>query len=329
MSFRFLIFILTSLFLNLSAKAQDAASLNIYTYDSFASEWGPAPLLKEKFEKTCNCTINFIPNNSSIGALRKIQLDGERSDADILLGIDSSIAAEAKASGLFAKHNVDLSNIKLPANWKSDSFVPFDYGYFAFVYNKEKLPNPPASFEDLIASNIKIVIQDPRSSTTGLGLVLWLKSVYGESANKIWQQLKPNIITITKGWSESYNLFLKGEADMVLSYTTSPAYHLIAEQDNRFTAASFLEGHYMQIEVAGILQASKNKQLANEFLSWLISDEAQIIIPTSNWMYPVADVELPMGFEGLIQPKNALILVDDLVQKNSNIWIEEMLSAFN
>jgi len=328
MSFRFFIFIFTSLFLNPSAKAQDDASLNVYTYDSFASEWGPAPLLKQGFEKTCDCTINFIPNNSSIGALRKIQLDGEKSDADILLGIDTSIAAEAKASGLFAQHDVDLSDIKLPTKWKSDYFVPFDYGYFAFVYNKEKLPNPPASFEDLITSNIKIVIQDPRSSTTGLGLVLWLKTIYGEGANKIWQQLKPNVITVTKGWSESYNLFLKGEADMVLSYTTSPAYHLIAEDDNRFAAASFLEGHYMQIEVAGILQASKNKQLASEFLSWLISDEAQAIIPTSNWMYPVAEVELPKGFEALIQPENALILADDLVQKNSNIWIEEMLSAF-
>ena len=46
-------------------------------------------------------------------------------------------------------------------------------------------------------------------------------------------------------------LFLRGEADMVLSYTTSPAYHLIAENDSRFASAQFDRGHYMQIEVAG------------------------------------------------------------------------------
>jgi hypothetical protein len=34
-------------------------------------------------------------------------------------------------------------------------------------------------------------------------------------------------VTVTKGWSEAYGLFLKGESDLVLSYTTSPAYHMI------------------------------------------------------------------------------------------------------
>ena len=47
----------------------------------------------------------------------------------------------------------------------------------------------------------------------------------------IWAGLADNIVTVTPGWSEAYGLFLEGEADMVLSYTTSPAYHLIAEED--------------------------------------------------------------------------------------------------
>ena len=45
-------------------------------------------------------------------------------------------------------------------------------------------------------------------------------------------------MTVTKGWSEAYGLFLEGEADMVLSYTTSPAYHLIAEEDATKTRRS-------------------------------------------------------------------------------------------
>jgi ABC-type thiamine transport system substrate-binding protein len=50
-------------------------------------------------------------------------------------------------------------------------------------------------------------------------------------AGEIWEALADNIVTVTPGWSEAYGLFLEGEADMVLSYTTSPAYHLIAEED--------------------------------------------------------------------------------------------------
>ena len=39
---------------------------------------------------------------------------------------------------------------------------------------------------------------------------------------------------------------------MALAYTTSPAYHLIAENDDTKAAAMFDEGHYMQVEVAAI-----------------------------------------------------------------------------
>ena len=45
-------------------------------------------------------------------------------------------------------------------------------------------------------------------------------------------------------------MFLENEADMVLSYTTSPAYHLMYEDTSKYKAANFLEGHYIQIEIA-------------------------------------------------------------------------------
>lgn len=74
----------------------------------------------------------------------------------------------------------------------------------------------------------KIVIEDPRTSTPGLGLVLWVKSIYGDKTADAWSKLAPKVLTVTPGWSEAYSLFTKGEAEMVLSYTTSPAYHMIA-----------------------------------------------------------------------------------------------------
>ena len=46
-------------------------------------------------------------------------------------------------------------------------------------------------------------------------------------------------MTVTPGWSEAYGLFTSGEADMVLSFTTSPAYHIIAEGDETKAAAIF------------------------------------------------------------------------------------------
>ena len=76
------------------------------------------------------------------------------------------------------------------------------YGYFAFVQNRD-LPSPH-SFRELADSDLKIVIQDPRSSTPGLGLLMWVKAAYGDEAPAIWKGLSDNIVTVTKGWSEAY-----------------------------------------------------------------------------------------------------------------------------
>ena len=81
--------------------------------------------------------------------------------------------------------------------------------------------------------------------------MLWVNAVYGADAPKLWAKLAPKLVTVTKGWWDSYSMFLEGEADMVLSYSTSPAYHLITEGKDHYAAAAFDEGHYLQIEVAG------------------------------------------------------------------------------
>ena len=106
------------------AFAADTPELTIYTYDAFAAEWGPGPQLKAGFEAQCGCTVNFVAPDSSIGALRRIQLEGDSTKADILLGIDTAVAGEARATGLFAEHGVDLSGLDLPVAWNDDTFVP-------------------------------------------------------------------------------------------------------------------------------------------------------------------------------------------------------------
>jgi thiamine transport system substrate-binding protein len=126
---------------------------------------------------------------------------------------------------------------------------------------------------------------------------------------EIWAGLADNIVTVTPGWSEAYGLFLEGEADMVLSYTTSPAYHLIAEGDDTKAAASFAEGHYLQVEVAGKLASTDQPDLADRFLAFMGTDAFQSVIPTTNWMYPAVMPEagLPAGFETLITPEQSLL----------------------
>jgi hypothetical protein len=92
---------------------------------------------------------------------------------------------------------------------------------------------------------------------------------------------------VTPGWSEAYGLFLDGEADMVLSYTTSPAYHLIAEEDPSKAAARVRRGA-LHADRGGRHSGRQSDQpeLAREFLSFMLTEAFQAVIPTTNWMYP-------------------------------------------
>ena len=173
------------------------------------------------------------------------------------------------------------------------------------------------------------MIEDPRSSTPGLGNVLWIQAAYGDRAPEIWAGLKPHILTVTRGWSEAYGLFLDGEADMVLSYTTSPVYHALAEDDHRFAFAPFTEGHVAQIEVAGILKTSEKQALAAKFLTYLTSAEGQKLIPTTNWMYPVVDLgaDLPAEFAAQPKPETLLSIDEATITAQSRTWIDAALGA--
>ena len=309
-------------------------TLVVYTYDSFTSEWGPGPQVKACFRKAqCACNLELVGLEDGVSMLNRLKLEGRNTRADLLLGIDTSLTAEARASGLFAPHRMTLKKSSLPEPWQDDLFLPYDYGYFAFVYNKERLGNPPTSLRQLVEDEQgpTLLVQDPRTSTPGLGLLLWVKKVFGDESDQAWARLSKRIVTVSKGWSEAYGLFLKGEADMVLSYTTSPAYHLIAEQDARFAAARFSEGHYQQIEVAGLVRSSQQPQLARAFLEFMLSDSFQNIIPTTNWMYPatLARSELPAGFEQLIAPLPALLLDPQLVASKRKAWVEDWLEVMS
>jgi len=311
-----------------SMAVAETPVLTIYTYDSFVSDWGPGPAVEKAFEAECGCDLQFVGAGDGAALLGRIKLEGARTKADIVLGLDTTLTADATATGLFAEHSVS-ADYDLPLPWKDQHFVPYDWGYFAFVKNADQAG--PTSFRDLADSELKIVIQDPRSSTPGLGLLMWVKTAYGDQAPAIWEALSDNIVTVTKGWSEAYGLFLEGEADMVLSYTTSPAYHLIAEADASKAAAQFEEGHYMQIEVAGKLAGSDQPELADQFLAFMVSDAFQSLIPTTNWMYPAVMPKegMPPGFETLIQPEKALIVPADMANAVRDQALEEWLSALS
>lgn len=286
--------------------AAQSETLTVYTYSSFNTEWGPGPQIASEFEAQCDCTVQYVSSEDGVTLLNRARLEGENTNADVILGLDDALIAEARELGLFQSHGINWSGVPLDQDleWRDDLFVPFDYGYFAWIYNTENLSEPAGSFEALLNSDASLIYMDPRTSTVGQGLLHWVQAIYGDDAEAVWGDIADQTVTVTSGWSEGYNMFLAGEADYVLSYTTSPAYHQVAEDDTRYRAATFSEGHVAQIEVAGVSAYTDQPDLAQSFVAFLVTPEAQQILPVTNWMLPTrTGVELPNAFDTLARPQ--------------------------
>ncbi|HHJ2852872.1 TPA: thiamine ABC transporter substrate-binding protein, partial [Escherichia coli] len=80
--------------------------LTVYTYDSFAANWGPGPVVKKAFEADCNCELKLVALEDGVSLLNRLRMEGKNSKADVVLGLDNNLLDAASKTGLFAKSGV-------------------------------------------------------------------------------------------------------------------------------------------------------------------------------------------------------------------------------
>lgn len=302
-----LFMIIGAAFVNMYARgsgddAGRSREVVVYAYDSFVSEWGPGPELKRLFEEKTGYTVTLVSCGDAAEVLSRAVREKSKPRADVLVGIDTTLLAQTRASGVLVPYRPKGADEHIPDDLVlSDDWLltPYDWGVFSIICDTESDIAPPASLEELTGAAYRgrIILMDPRMSTPGAGFLAWTMAVYGERHTDYWERLKPNILTLAPGWDAGYGLFVAGEAPLVISYTTSPAYHQEYEQSSRFRALVFPEGHIRQIEGAGMVRGAGNQDGAAAFLDFLISSEAQNVLPLTQWMYPVnASVPLPDSY---------------------------------
>jgi thiamine transport system substrate-binding protein len=106
---------------------------------------------------------------------------------------------------------------------------------------------------------------------------------------------------------------------------------MIAEKTDRYQAAAFAEGHYLQVEVAGLTVNGAKNPLAKTFLEFMTGPAFQDAIPETNWMFPAGKTGKPLdpAFGKLVEPAKALALSPEDVAANRKAWIDEWLSAMS
>ncbi len=311
-------------------KEQSPKELVVYAYDAFCGDWGPGPSIVENFEKETGIKVNLVSSGDGVEMMTKLISEKNNPWADVVIGITDDMAQKIYDAKLLQPYESPVL-ADIPSFLQFDAehrLLPFDYGNFAFVVDTqamkhEDIPTSLASLTDPKYKG-KVILIDPRTSSVGLGLLVWTVEVFGENGYlDWWKAMKENALTITEGWSSAYGLFTEGEAPLVLSYTTSPVYHVTYEHTTRYQTTLFSEGHSTTIEGVGMLASSTHKDAAKKFIDYLLS-QAQLSIALANSMYPVnARTVLPEAFDYAPKPEKNLSIPAETLAKNLDRWLTE------
>ena len=281
--------------------------------------------IQAAFQQEQGCKLELIPLQG-IHQL-KVTLQQNPKVADVVLGLFYENFADAALRKQFVSLPALPAHHRLPQPWLDQQFWPVCYGKLALVYDSRRLAQPPTSFEALIKGQKKVILMDPRTSDMGLGLLCWVQRVYGKKAGDFWRRLKPCVRTFAQRWSSGYALFLRGEADFALAYTTSPAYHRLMEKNPHMRAAVFEEGHYPTYWVGGILKTTAQPQLAQALLDLLLTPALQRHFVYKDWSLPVVALQEPLPQEFLVPHKTLPGYAPQEVAAHKQTWLRTWRNA--
>lgn len=312
------------------------------THDSFSVSED----LVRKFEADNNASLVFIQGGDAGTALNRLILTSVGSptpEVDVFYGLDNTFLSRALDQDLFETYQPAALEA-IPADFKLDPIfkvVPIDYGDVCINYDKawfaEHNLKLPASLQDLAKPEYKglLVVENPATSSPGLAFTMATIAEFGESGwLDWWQSMKDNNVTIVSDWETAYYTNFSGSSGMgpqpmVVSYASSPAAELIyaeTELSESPTASLVAPGMcWRQVEFAGILKNTPNRDLAEKFIDFLLSKEFQEDVPMQMFVYPVLPAAtLPEDFVLASQiPEFVTSLDPDLIAANRDAWVNE------
>jgi thiamine transport system substrate-binding protein len=320
-------------------RQAETQELVIYTYDSLPGTLRRA--ITGYFEETYGVTVDLQRLGDTGAVYTQLFLERNNPRADAVIGLDTTFLPRLRQDNLLERHGVTDIPVRREelAETGDGLVVPFDFGYITLNMDTENLAHPPSTWEDLLRPELtdSIIMLNPGTSSPGRNFLLLTLAVFGDGTAELpgtmphvatdylefWQALRPNILTITGGWSDGYGLYTQGEAPIVVSYETSPAFHRHFEETDRYAALILEGGAYLQVEVAGIVRGARNRRNAERLMEYLVSEDFQELIALSQIMYPIhPDVALPPAFEAGPVVEAAITVDSDLIEERFAQWLE-------
>ncbi|MCS6908636.1 MAG: thiamine ABC transporter substrate-binding protein [Anaerolineales bacterium] len=312
------------------------STLTVMTHDSFAASEG----VIAAFESQYGVKVQFLKAGDVGSALNKAILAKGNPLGDVFYGVDNTFLSRALREEIFEPYDSPLLK-EIPADFLLDPqkrALPVDYGDVCLNYDRayfaERGLQPPRNLDDLVAPEYKglLVVQNPALSSPGLAFLLTTIGVYGEDGYlDYWKKLVENDVKVVNDWETAYYTEFSvhgGTRPIVVSYSSSPPAEVIFAETpvDEPPTGVITEGRscFRQIEFVGVLKGTKNRNLAEKWIDFMLDRTFQEDIPLQMFVFPVNPMaKLPEEFvRFVVMPTETAQVSPEAIDQNREAWIQ-------
>ena len=293
--------LLTLAFGVFAAGIAAAAEVNVY---SARSEELIKPAL-DRFTEETGIEVNLI-TESADALIRRIELEGVNSPADVLLTVDAGRLYRADEAGILASLDSDVLTQRIPAAYRhpDNKWFGLSLRSRVILFDKSRVSaDEIASYEDLADPKWKGEICIRSSGNIyNQSLLASLIDHLGEEATEAWAEgLVANLARRPQGGDrDQIRAMIAGQCKLSVANTYYLAGMLnsgiaedvaVAEQVGVLWPNQDGRGAHMNVSGAGMITTAKNRDEARRLIEFLSDDYAQQWYSEVNNEYSVrADV---------------------------------------
>jgi iron(III) transport system substrate-binding protein len=318
-----LLLIIITIFISNIANAK---SLNIYSH---RQPYLLKPFI-EAYTKKTGIKLNVV--YSSKGLAQRLAAEGANSPADLILTVDIARLYRYEDLNLLAKIDSKILNEKIPPYLRSKNNTWFGLSKRtrAIAISRERINSGQVlRYEDLADPKLKgKICSRPGSHVYNRALMASMIAAKGENDAEKWAKgLVSNLAKRPQGNDRSQlKSIYSGECDVAiinhyyygkLTYSKNPDHR-------KWAKASIIvfpnqgnsdRGAHVNISGGGVVKFSKNKEIAINFLEFLVTDQAQVMYGDVNFEYPINNKsKLPKRLKALGTFKEDNLLIEKIAK---------------
>ncbi|WP_426766728.1 ABC transporter substrate-binding protein [Erwinia aphidicola] len=258
----------------------DANALTVYTA-------GPGSLAKSLaagYEKQTGVKVNIFQATTG-KVMARLEAEQANPQADILISASWDTAEGLQQRDWLLPYQ-SANAEKVPAAFKSDSYVAQGISALGIVWNTKSGTPEPKEWQDLTRPAFKerVTTPDPSLSGASLDLLIGLQNSMGDKAWDLFSQLKANSMVIAGPNAQALTPVLQGAKAAVFGAVDYVSYNSI--QDGEAIKVIFpASGTVVAPRPMMILKSSQHAADAKAFIDYVLSPEGQQKVADA-WLMP-------------------------------------------